>query len=245
MDIADLTPLLEQLEDNVEDLEELIQPLFGRVLSETSKKLPVLDKAKLQVLITYTLESLIFSYLRLQGVNAKEHPVFRELTRVRQYFEKIKNLETEPEKRTLTLDKQAAGRFIKHGLAGNNRIDFERAEREAKEKAVAQLKANMVAKRIADSQKTTPASKSRSGSSANSDLESDASEVDEGDNSMALDSRPAEELKESDSAHKSDKMAAKVAARQPKRLSKENRKKVKDERRKKKQEMRKSKAKKS
>lgn len=42
--------------------------------------------------------------------------MFRELTRVKQYFEKIKALEAEPEQRTLTLDKQAASRFIKHGL---------------------------------------------------------------------------------------------------------------------------------
>lgn len=44
--------------------------------------------------------------------------MFKELTRVKQYFEKIKALETEPEKRTMSLDKQAAGRFIKHGLVG-------------------------------------------------------------------------------------------------------------------------------
>lgn len=56
------------------------------------------------------------AYLRLHGVNAKDHPVFKELTRVKQYFEKIKALETGPEKRTMTLDKEAAGRFIKHGL---------------------------------------------------------------------------------------------------------------------------------
>lgn len=49
-------------------------------------------------------------------MDAKQHPVFRELTRVKQYFEKIKALETEPEERTMTLDKAAAGRFIKHGL---------------------------------------------------------------------------------------------------------------------------------
>lgn len=49
-------------------------------------------------------------------MNAKEHPVFRELTRVKQYFEKIKGLENGPEERNMTLDKQAAGRFIKHGL---------------------------------------------------------------------------------------------------------------------------------
>lgn len=49
-------------------------------------------------------------------MDAKQHPVFRELTRVKQYFEKIKALETEPEERPMTLDKAAAGRFIKHGL---------------------------------------------------------------------------------------------------------------------------------
>lgn len=62
----------------------------------------------------WTLTSL--AYLRLHGVDAKQHPVFRELTRVKQYFDKIKALETEPEQRTMTVDKQAAGRFIKHGL---------------------------------------------------------------------------------------------------------------------------------
>jgi exosome complex protein LRP1 len=56
------------------------------------------------------------AYLRLHGVKATEHPVYRELKRVKQYFDKIKALETEPEQRTMVLDKQAAGRFIKHGL---------------------------------------------------------------------------------------------------------------------------------
>lgn len=62
------------------------------------------------------LISFFKAYLRLKGVDAKQHPVFRELTRVRQYFEKIKALETEPEQPTMKLDKAAAGRFIKHGL---------------------------------------------------------------------------------------------------------------------------------
>lgn len=56
-------------------------------------------------------------------MEAKQHPVFREITRVRQYFDKIKALETEPEpepeQRTMVLDKAAAGRFIKHGLVSN------------------------------------------------------------------------------------------------------------------------------
>jgi hypothetical protein len=60
MDPTDLLPLLEQLDDNVDDLEEVLQPILATTLLKSSNKLPVMDKAKLHVLITYTLESLIF-----------------------------------------------------------------------------------------------------------------------------------------------------------------------------------------
>lgn len=57
-------------------------------------------------------------YLKLHGTNVKEHPIFRELTRVRQYFEKLEQAEKKPteEQPTTKLDKEAANRFIKHGL---------------------------------------------------------------------------------------------------------------------------------
>lgn len=60
MDSASLLPLLEQLDDHVDDLEEVLEPFLGQSLSKTSKNLPVMDKAKLHVLVTYTLESLLF-----------------------------------------------------------------------------------------------------------------------------------------------------------------------------------------
>ena len=53
--------------------------------------------------------------MRLNGVKAREHPVFKELTRVKQYFDKIKVVENPPE-RTMAVDKGAAARFIKAGL---------------------------------------------------------------------------------------------------------------------------------
>ncbi|EGC47850.1 exosome-associated family protein [Histoplasma capsulatum var. duboisii H88] len=160
METTDLTPLIEQLEDNIDDLEDVLEPLLGQPLSATTQKMPVMDKAKLHVLITYAIESLIFSYLRLQGVNAKEHPVFKELTRVKQYFEKIKTVETVPEKRTTAVDKEAAGRFIKHGLAGNDKYDLERAERDAKEKAMALLKAAKLARQQASKSQPQPKTQS-------------------------------------------------------------------------------------
>lgn len=60
MEVPNLLPLVEQLDDNVDDLEESLEPILSQSLTEASKKLPVLDKAKLHVLTTYALESLIF-----------------------------------------------------------------------------------------------------------------------------------------------------------------------------------------
>jgi len=147
--------LLETLDDEIDDLEESLQPLLKTALSDSASKLPLLDKAKLYVLVTYAIESMLFcksassifgtclitfpAYLRLNGVKAREHPVFKELTRVKQYFDKIKAIET-PVERTMAVDKAAAARFIKAGLSGNEKYDLARAEQIAKERAKAHIK---------------------------------------------------------------------------------------------------------
>ncbi|CAL5866513.1 uncharacterized protein PFLUO_LOCUS722 [Penicillium psychrofluorescens] len=241
MEAPDLLPLLEQLDDNMDDLEEVLEPILGHSVSKASKKLPVMDKAKLHVLITYTLESLIFSYLRLHGVDAKQHPVFRELTRVKQYFEKIKALETEPEQRTMTLDKEAAGRFIKHGLAGNDKYDLERAEKEAKERARAQLKAAMLARKSAATPADSPAGTETSGlpstGQSGADEDSDDEEGMQVDFPEPIESDLERKRKATEKTEKEAKARSKEAKKQRK-LSKADRKESKKERRQKKDEVR-------
>jgi hypothetical protein len=60
MDSSGILSLLEQFDDDLDDLEESIEPLFKSSLSATSSKLPLLDKAKLYILATYAIESLLF-----------------------------------------------------------------------------------------------------------------------------------------------------------------------------------------
>ncbi|KAL8295735.1 hypothetical protein RB600_001284 [Gaeumannomyces tritici] len=111
--------MVEGLADSVTTLEGDLKPLLEN-FAEISSKLPVLDQAKLNVLLAYSIESLLFSALRLEGVDAKNHDVFKELTRTRQYFEKITKAETPPEPRpeNATINKQAAIRFIRADLVG-------------------------------------------------------------------------------------------------------------------------------
>jgi len=140
MDSADVLGLVEDLGDSIDDLQESLALLVKTALSQSTSKLPLLDKAKLYVLVTYAIESILFSYLRLNGVDAKSHPVFQELARVKEYFGKIKAAETAGTKRSSVLDKEAANRFIKHGLAGNAKLDAEREDRVARERVGAKRK---------------------------------------------------------------------------------------------------------
>lgn len=60
METATLLSLLEDLEENIDDLEDSLEPLLEAALSVTTKKLPLLDRAKLYTLIVYSIESLLF-----------------------------------------------------------------------------------------------------------------------------------------------------------------------------------------
>lgn len=151
---TDLPDLVEDLEVNIDELSDTLSPLLTTPISTTASSLPLLDKAKLYVLAAYSIESLLYSTLQASGVNAKEHAIFKELGRLKGYFGKIKDIEARPiapEAPKTRLDVGAAARFIKHGLAGNQKYDLERAERVAKEKARAHLKAQQLNKKFDDS----------------------------------------------------------------------------------------------
>lgn len=60
MDPTDMVPMLEALDDNLDDVEEALSPLLRVALSDTAGRLPVLDKAQLYVLVTYAIESILF-----------------------------------------------------------------------------------------------------------------------------------------------------------------------------------------
>jgi exosome complex protein LRP1 len=150
---TDLPDLVEDLEVNIDELTSALTPLLNTPISNPASSLPLLDKAKLYVLAAYSIESLLYSTLQASGVNAKEHGIFKELGRLKGYFGKIKSVEERSQAPAVPksrLDVGAANRFIKHGLAGNERYDLERTERVAKERAMAHLKAQQINKKFDD-----------------------------------------------------------------------------------------------
>ncbi|KAI9645326.1 hypothetical protein NHQ30_006062 [Ciborinia camelliae] len=178
MDPTKILSLLEQLDDDVDDVEDAVAPFIQKSIPEFASKLPLLDKAKLYTLVTYAIESILFSYLRLNGVNAREHPVFTELTRMKQYFEKIKLTENPPvaAERNLKLDKGAAGRFIKAGLSGNDKYDLQRAEQMAKERAKSHIRFEELSKKRKVDEETAEPNKAQSKTSDESEDSSSPSD---------------------------------------------------------------------
>jgi len=60
MDSSRIISQLDLLDDEIDDLSESLAPLLQKALSATTSKLPLLDKAKLYVLVTYAIESVLF-----------------------------------------------------------------------------------------------------------------------------------------------------------------------------------------
>ncbi|KAA8914654.1 putative exosome-associated protein [Sphaerosporella brunnea] len=131
---------LDSVDDRLDELSVALEPLLSKSIGEHATTLPVADKARLYVLTTYAIESLLFSYLRLTGQPIKDHAIMRELTRVKQYVAKVKSAEPAAAAPAMSLDKAAAGRFIAAALAGNDKYDEERAATIAREKAGAEAK---------------------------------------------------------------------------------------------------------
>lgn len=59
MDITDIRPQLDDLSVSIDNLEAALKPLIDD-LGSVASKLPLLDKAKLNVMTCYAIESLLF-----------------------------------------------------------------------------------------------------------------------------------------------------------------------------------------
>lgn len=153
---TDLPDLVEDLEVNIDELLHTLTPLLPpHTLSKTASSLPLLEKAKLHTLTAYAIESVLFSALQASGADAKAHPLFAELSRLKGYFAKIKHAEDflkreEEREGRARLDVEAAGRFIRHGLSGNERYDELRRQKMEGEKARALEKARRLNKKFDD-----------------------------------------------------------------------------------------------
>ena len=80
---------------------------------QESLELP-LDKAKVDLVTTYALNSLTWMWMRTQGENPKESSVKTELDRIKEAFKRLKQVQDHSKR--VRVDTDAAKRFVTSGL---------------------------------------------------------------------------------------------------------------------------------
>ncbi|CAG8569556.1 17371_t:CDS:2 [Funneliformis caledonium] len=110
---------LSELECGFEDIDRLLEPLLSRPLSELASSLGPIDRARLYLLYGFTLNSLISLFLELKGQDSKIKILEEQYKRIQDCSEKITNTVNPPQP-SLSINRNAASRFIKHALTNRD-----------------------------------------------------------------------------------------------------------------------------
>ncbi|KAJ1720583.1 hypothetical protein LPJ53_004807 [Coemansia erecta] len=114
-----------QLDLALASVEQALGVLLKHPIAEVVGRLTTLERCELEALAVYAIDTLFWILLKVNGVPPKEHPVMVELQRVQRYIGKINKAkeaveqqeQREEGKRSMRVDREAAGRFIRSALA--------------------------------------------------------------------------------------------------------------------------------
>lgn len=118
----DIRDQVTKFDTQLRDLDAFIRPLFQfQNLAQLTQDMEPLERAKLNMCLAYTANTLFYMFLKTQGINPQKHPVKKEIQRIQQYMAKIKAKQQQiQEKRSMSLNKDAASRFINAALSSND-----------------------------------------------------------------------------------------------------------------------------
>jgi exosome complex protein LRP1 len=111
---ADFNARAIQLENSLNELEKFLSRLDPVSYTTIHESLTPLDQARFDLTAAYTLNSLMWAYLRTRGVDPKQTQLKSELDRVKSYMDKLKAV---VDRQTASrIDKQAATRLMRNAL---------------------------------------------------------------------------------------------------------------------------------
>ncbi|XP_055709877.1 nuclear nucleic acid-binding protein C1D [Phlebotomus papatasi] len=100
---------------NLDKALEEVDSVVEKALNVKEDTLTQEDRVKLDIFLSYALNSLYFIHLKLQGADVSEHTIKHELARVREAMMRQKQIH---DKKTLMprLNVPVAGRFVRNSL---------------------------------------------------------------------------------------------------------------------------------
>lgn len=91
-----------------------IERTLQKAMEIKTEELTSEEKLNLEIFLTYSVNSLYFMYLKVNGDNVSSHPVKHELNRIREAMERQKQIADKSLRPKI--DEKAAKRFVKAGL---------------------------------------------------------------------------------------------------------------------------------
>ncbi|TYZ57776.1 hypothetical protein PybrP1_003234 [[Pythium] brassicae (nom. inval.)] len=126
------------VEQTLAAVEEHLQVFKSASLESVVAELSPLEKAKVQVSLAYSVNALLYVFLKTQGVSTKDirqTHVKQELERVKGFIKKIKDTEELAKGPKLALDKDASKRMVHSALSSDQvYVDAVAAKEKEKEK---------------------------------------------------------------------------------------------------------------
>ena len=106
---------LDAFDISLHNIEHTLKPFLKVPINDIHDKVDdPLQNAKLDLMVTYAINSLFWAYLVTQGINAKLHPIRNELKRIKEYMGKVKL--AEEKKKMARVDTHAVKRFLRNAL---------------------------------------------------------------------------------------------------------------------------------
>merc|ERR1712183_488450 len=106
---------LDAFDLSLNNLESHLKPYLNIPANDIHDKISdPLVKARLDLMVAYSINSLFWAYLSTQGVNPHQHPIRNELKRIRENMGKVKL--AEEKKKMARIDTHAAQRFVRNAL---------------------------------------------------------------------------------------------------------------------------------
>lgn len=113
----DFVEKCEDLNENLKDLQNVLDQLLP--LKKQYDKLSLPAQIELDLFLAFTLNSLHWVHLRIQGEDPTKHPIKDELQRIKAVmmkWQQVKDRDKRP-----TVDIEAAKRFVRSGLYDPNK----------------------------------------------------------------------------------------------------------------------------
>ncbi|XP_038212403.1 nuclear nucleic acid-binding protein C1D-like [Zerene cesonia] len=108
----DFVSKCENLKENLIEVQQVLDKLLP--LKAQYDKMPLPAQIELDLFLAFTLNSLHWIQLRIQGIDPSTHPIKHELQRVKAAIQKWQEVQDRDKRPTMDID--AAKRFIKSGL---------------------------------------------------------------------------------------------------------------------------------